>query len=427
MSETATSQLNEHVQKVSSIHKKQPPKLEFLYHYNDAIKGYAAELTLFGRTYRSHFYKKKKTAKEAVSAMALYDQPYMAKAKVPPLQEEPLDEKDTSAWQSFAKANAVLPPPPPTAPTNALSPVNSNNNNTNNMSSNPSAAPRRQMVQRVQRWLDHSLNDQHSKSYVSLLNELVQVLAIEPPRYTTAQAYHAIGGRTHAPYTATLFVDSRVFTTPEPQDTINDAKNHCAYYAIVALVYDVCGVSVDQQQPLQSLQQPLSPYQQFQPLQSPQQPSLFPPQQPSLFPSQQPHQQLQPQPSALPPGVLTRPLPKLSLPPGIHKRPIISTFNKTEMMMLNELASKLQWEIPTYDIEDSIDERTKSTIFRCTITLQAKKDKQASNGEQQQQQQEPYVFLGTQWCQSKNQAKHCTAAQALEELSQNGLCVIVRD
>lgn len=411
MSETATSQLNEHIQKVSSIQKKQPPKLEYLYHYNDAIKGYAAELTLFGRTYRSHFYKKKKTAKEAVSAMALYDQPYMSKARVPPLQEEPLDEKDTSAWQSFAKANAVIAPP-----TTALSPVSNNNNN--KIPSSPSTAPRRQMVQRVQRWLDHSLKDQQSKSYISLLHELVQVLAIEPPRYTIAQAYHAIGGRTHAPYTATLFVDSRVFTTPEPQDTVNDAKNYCAYYAIVALVYDVCGVSVDQQQqpPLQSLQQP-------QPLQSPQQPpSLFSPppqqQQPSLFPSQQSHPPLQPQPSALPPGVLTRPLPKLSLPPGIHKRPIISTFNKTEMGMLNELASKLQWEIPTYDVEDSIDERTKNTIFRCTITLQPKKDKQ---------QQEPYVFLGTQWCQSKNQAKHCTAAQALEELSQNGLCVIVRD
>lgn len=402
MPDTATSQLNEHVQKISSIHKKQPPKLEYLYHYNDAIKGYAAELTIFGRTYRSQYYRKKKTAKEAVSGIALYDQAYLTKPKIPPLQEEPLDEADTSAWQSFAKGNTVIPP---TTPTRALSPTSSTNNSS--ISPNPSAVPRANMVQRVQRWLDQSLNDQHAKSYIVLLHELVQVLAIEPPRYTVAQAYHAIGGRTHAPYTATLFVDNRVFSTPEPQDTVHDAKNYCAYYAIVALVYDVCGVSVYQQQ-----QQPPSSSP-FQPLQSQQQP---------ISPFQQSHP-LQPQASALPSGVLTCPLPEMSLPPGINKRPIISTFNKTESAMLNELASKLQWEIPTYDIENSIDERTKNPIFRCTITLQPGKDKQTPNAQQQQ----PYVILGTQWCQAKNQAKHCTAAQALEELSKKGLCVIVRD
>ncbi|KAI7881635.1 hypothetical protein K492DRAFT_186792 [Lichtheimia hyalospora FSU 10163] len=406
MSETATSQLNEHIQKISSIHKKAPPKLDYLFHYNDAIKGYAAELTVFGRTYRSQYYRRKKTAKEAVSGMALKDQAYMSKIKIPPLQEEPLDEMDTSAWQSFSKVNTVIPP---TTPTKAVSPTKNNNNN------RPSTTPRQHMVQRVQRWLDNSLKDQCSKSYISLLNELVQVLAIEPARFTVAQAYHAIGGRNHAPYTVTLFVDNRVFTTPEPYDTVQDAKNYCAYYAIVELVYDVCGVSVNQQQQQQSSFQQL------------------PPQQHSLSPFHQqqqqqqplsPFQQSQPLPYTLPSGVVTQPLPQMNLPPGINKRPIISTFNKSEMGMLNELASKLQWEIPTYDIEESIDERTKSPIFLCTITLQPSKDKQAPNVQQQQQ---PYVIVGTQWCQSKNQAKHCTAARALEELHQKGLCLIVRD
>ena len=414
MSETAISQLNEHIQKISSIHKKAPPKLDYLFHYNDAIKGYAAELTVFGRTYRSQYYRKKKTAKEAVSGMALKDQAYMSKIKIPPLQEEPLDEMDTSAWQSFAKVNTVIPP---TTATKAVSPTKNNNNNNRS-----STTPRQHMVQRVQRWLDNSLKDQCSKSYISLLNELVQVLAIEPARFTVAQAYHAIGGRNHAPYTATLFVDNRVFTTPEPCDTVQGAKNYCAYYAIVELVYDVCGVSVNQQQQQSSFHQLppqqhlFSPFHQQQQLQQP------------LSPFQQ-AQQLQSLPYTPPPpsDVVTRPLPQINLPPGINKRPIISTFNKSEMGMLNELASKLQWEIPTYDIEESIDERTKSPIFLCTITLQSSKDKQAHNVQQQQQQQQPYVIVGTQWCQSKNQAKHCTAARALEELQQRGLCLIVRD
>lgn len=217
---------------------------------------------------------------------------------------------------------------------------------------------------RIQRWLAQCMQRPHN-TCTGLLAELIQVLGLNvSPRYDIQEVYHAIGGHTHAPFACTLFVDPLIFRSLNVYLTVQEAKEDCAKQALVALVQSACGLQPD----LSFLTRPVT---------------------------------------TAPPSAT----PSSNNQPESKKHPVVlSAFNKTDTAMLNELASRLKWERPEYIIEESVSD-INSKIYLCHIKLRRSDQEQ--------------VVSGKQWLPAKAQAKHHAASIVLQQLTQEGVCIIV--
>lgn len=322
--------------------------IQYAFEYSEREKGFRAQVTVFGHIFAGrHYHARKQKAKEEASAIAL-EQLYNRPTKNP--QPQPRSSATRAQQQSKALESRPIDSRP--APPSNIG----------------GSVP---LSMRVVQWLEQTYRERQYNPYkpqTALLNELVQILGIESPRYEVDHVYHNIGSRTHAPFACTLFIDGFIFKSPEPVDTVQAAKDSCASQAIYSLVQTIIG-NGDKAEQARNL---------------------------NLVTDKEAQR-----------GIISNDK-KIS-----SNCIIIIGDGKPESAMLNELAAKCGWNTPTYEYEESRNSRN-ATVFRCVLTLH--------RGESADER-----ICGTEWCVSKNQAKHDAASVALAKLINEGVCRIVRN
>lgn len=342
----AITELYHYVQCSDKQHDPQR-NIQYAFEYSEKHKGFRAQVTVFGRVFAGcHYHARKQTAKQEASAVAL-EQLYNVSAN----------------WKRSLPSADQIKGQPQVAKSAA---VNRSPTSLDMCGGVPLAT-------RVVQWLEQTYRErQYSlhKPQTALLNELVQILRIEPPKYEINQVYHNIGLRTHAPFACTLFIDGFIFKSPEPAETVQAAKDSCASQAIYSLVQSVVGNS-DKEKQSRSL---------------------------NAVTEKQANGRIDYDSSNRKYGA--RPI-------------VVSGYDKQESAILNEVVAKCGWNNPTYEYEESKNYRN-APIYRCTLTLH-------------QAESRTERICGTEWCVSKAQAKHHAASIALERLTDAGICYVVRD